>query len=100
LGPGPENGSGGGPFFYWLNQGGPATITLSSLSVKDASGNARSFVFYAADGENINSPETITYVSNSRWRLIATLNYYASLIRAAPALTGTGTTSVLESGPA
>lgn len=100
FGHGAYNGIGGRPIFYWLNQAGPATITLSSLSVKDASGNARSFVFYAADGENTNSPETITYVSTASWRLIDTVNYYASFNGAAPTLTGTGTTSVLESGPA
>jgi uncharacterized repeat protein (TIGR01451 family) len=100
FGHGAYNGIGGTPIFYWLNQTGSATVTLSSLSVKDASGNARSFVFYAADGENTNSPETITYASTANWRLIDTVNYYASFNGGAPTLTGVGTTSVQESGPA
>jgi len=99
FGHGVYNGIGGRPIFYWLNQAGAATVTLSSLSVKDASGNTRSFVFYAADGENTNAPETITYASTANWRLIDTVNYYALFNGAVPTLTGTGTTSVLESGP-
>jgi len=47
FGHGVYNGIGGTPIFYWLNQAGAATVTLSSLSVKDASGNTRSFVLYA-----------------------------------------------------
>jgi uncharacterized repeat protein (TIGR01451 family) len=99
FGHGAYNAISGTPVFYWLGQVGPATVTLSSLSVKDASGNVRSFVFYAADGENTNPPETITYASTANWRLIDTVNYYASFNGAAPTLTGVGTTSVLESGP-
>jgi uncharacterized repeat protein (TIGR01451 family) len=99
FGHGAYNGIGGTPIFYWLGQAGAATVTLSSMSVKDASGNARSFVFYAADGENTNKPETLTYASTANWRLIDTVNYYALFNGAVPALTGVGTTSVLESGP-
>lgn len=99
FGHGAYNGIGGAPIFYWLNQGGTASVTLSSLSVKDASGNTRSFVLYAADGENTNSPETITYASTANWRLIDTVNYYALFNGGVPTLTGTGTTSVVESGP-
>jgi len=100
FGHGGYNGIGGTPIFYWLNQAGAATVTLSSLSVKDASGNTRSFVLYAADGENTNSPETITYASTANWRLIDTVNYYALFNGGVPTLTGIGTTAVLESGPA
>jgi len=99
FGHGVYNGIGGTPIFYWLNQVGAATVTLSSLSVKDASGNTRSFVLYAADGENTNSPETITYASTANWRLIDTVNYYALFNGNVPTLTGIGTTSVVESGP-
>jgi uncharacterized repeat protein (TIGR01451 family) len=98
FGHGAYNGIGGTPVFYWLGQLGPATVTLSSLSVKDASGNTRSFVFYAADGENTNPPETISYASTANWRLIDTVNYYALFNGNVPTLTGTGTTSALESG--
>lgn len=99
FGHGAYNGIGGTPIFYWLNQAGAATVTLSSLSVKDASGNTRSFVLYAADGENTNFPETITYASTANWRLIDTVNYYALFNGNVPTLTGIGTTSVVESGP-
>jgi hypothetical protein len=99
FGHGAYNGIGGTPIFYWLNQAGTASVTLSSLSVKDASGNTRSFVFYAADGENTNAGETLTYASTANWRLIDTVNYYALFNGAAPTLTGIGTTSVLESAP-
>jgi len=99
FGHGAYNGIGGTPIFYWLNQAGAASVTLSSLSVKDASGNTRSFVLYAADGENTNSPETITYASTANWRLIDTVNYYALFNGGVPTLTGTGSTSVVESGP-
>ena len=99
FGHGAYNGIGGTPIFYWLNQAGAASVTLSSLSVKDAAGNTRSFVLYAADGENTNSPETITYASTANWRLIDTVNYYALFNGGVPTLTGTGTTSVVESGP-
>jgi uncharacterized repeat protein (TIGR01451 family) len=98
FGHGAYNGIGGTPVFYWLGQLGPATVTLSSLSVKDASGNTRSFVFYAADAENTNPPETISYASTANWRLIDTVNYYALFNGNVPTLTGTGTTSALESG--
>ena len=100
FGHGAYNGIGGRPIFYWLNQAGGATVTLSSLSVTDGSGNARSFVFYAADGENTNPPETITYASTASWRLIDTVNYYALFNGSVPTLIGIGTTSVLESGTA
>ncbi len=100
LGHGAYNGIAGRPIFYWLNQAGAATVTLSSMSVTDGSGNTRSFVFYAADGENTNPPETITYASTANWRLIDTVNYYALFNGAVPTLIGTGTTSVLENGPA
>jgi len=99
FGHGVYNGIGGTPIFYWLNQAGAATVTLSSLSVKDASGNTRSFVLYAADGENTNFPETITYASTANWRLIDTVNYYALFNGNVPTLAGIGTTSVVESGP-
>ncbi len=99
FGHGAYNGIGGTPIFYWLNQVGTATTTLSGLSVKDGSGNVRSFVLYAADGENTNNVETNTYNSTASWRLIDTVNYYALFNGGVPTLTGTGTASVLESAP-
>jgi uncharacterized repeat protein (TIGR01451 family) len=99
FGHGAYNGIGGTPIFYWLNQVGTGSVTLSSISVKDASGNARSFVFYAADGENTNNPETITYASTANWSLIDTVNYYAAFNGGTLTLTGTATPSVLESAP-
>src|SRR5438876_1046223 len=99
FGHGAYNGISGKPIFYWLNQVGTGSVTLSSMSVKDGSGNARSFVFYAADGENTNAPENITYASTATWSLIDTVNYYAAFNGGALTLTGTGTTSVLETAP-
>jgi uncharacterized repeat protein (TIGR01451 family) len=99
FGHGAYNGITGKPIFYWLDQSGNGTVTLSSLSVKDASGNARSFVLYSADGENTNSPETITYTSTSSWSLIDNVTYYASFNGGAVTLSGTGTATVVESAP-
>jgi uncharacterized repeat protein (TIGR01451 family) len=99
FGHGAYDGLTGTPIFYWLNQTGTASTTLSGLSVKDASGNSRSFVLYAADGENTNSPETITYTSTASWSLIDNVNYYASFNGGAPTLTGLATTSVQETAP-
>lgn len=99
FGHGAYNGLSGTPIFYWLNQSGTGTTTLASLSMKDASGNARSFALYAADGENTNSPETIVYGSSTAWSLIDTVNYYASYNGGVLTLTGTGSGSVTESAP-
>jgi uncharacterized repeat protein (TIGR01451 family) len=96
FGHGAYNGITGKPIFYWLTQPGTGTTTLSSLSVKDAAGNARTFVLYAADGENTNSGETITYTSTANWSLIDTVNYYALFNGNLPTLTGLGTSSVVE----
>jgi hypothetical protein len=99
FGHGAYNGITGKPNFYWLTQSGIGTTTLSSLSAKDASGNSRSFVLYSSDGENTNAPETITYTSTSTWSLIDNVTYYASFNGGAVTLTGTGTSSVLETAP-
>lgn len=96
FGHGAYNGITGQPNFYWLSQVGIGTTTLSSLSVKDASGNARSFVLYAADGENTNSGEVITYTSTANWSLVDTVNYYALFNGNLPTLTGLGTSVATE----
>jgi uncharacterized repeat protein (TIGR01451 family) len=96
FGHGAYNGITGKPNFYWLTQVGTGTTTLSSLSVKDASGNARSFVLYAADGENTNSGEVITYTSTANWSRVDTVNYYALFNGNLPTLTGLGTSAVVE----
>jgi uncharacterized repeat protein (TIGR01451 family) len=99
FGHGAYNGLTGSPIFYWLNQpGSPGTVALTALSVKDAAGNARSFSFHAADGENTNVPETIVYTTTSTWKLSDTVNYYANFNGAVPALAGTGTATVTETG--
>jgi uncharacterized repeat protein (TIGR01451 family) len=100
FGHGAYNGISGDPILYWLDQpGATGTVTLTGLSVKDAAGNTRSFALYAADGENTNSPETIVYTSTAAWKLIDTVNYYASYNGGVPALAGVGTTTVTESAP-
>jgi uncharacterized repeat protein (TIGR01451 family) len=100
FGHGAYNGISGTPIFYWLGQAGNGVVTLSGMSMKDAAGNTRSFVFYAADGENTNAPETLTYNSTANWRLIDTVNYYALFNGGVPTLTGIATATVVESGPA
>lgn len=101
FGHGAYNGLTGSPIFYWLNQpGSPGTVALTAMSVKDAAGNARSFSFHAADGENTNAPETIVYTTTSTWKLIDTVNYYANFNGGVPALAGTGTATVTETAPA
>ncbi|HXY75587.1 MAG TPA: SdrD B-like domain-containing protein [Steroidobacteraceae bacterium] len=97
FGHGAYNGLTGKPIFYWLGQAGSATTTLSAITVKDASGNARTFVLYAADGENTNAGETIVYGSTANWSLIDSITYYANYNGVPPTLTGLGTTSVTES---
>lgn len=91
----------GTPTFYWLNQRGTATLTLSSLVMRDASSNARTFSLQAADGENTNtsSTEGIVYTSTANWRLLDTVNYFANYNGGIPNFTGVGTTIVRETGP-
>jgi len=96
FGHGAYNGITGKPIFYWLSQAGTGTTTLSSLSVKDAAGNARAFVLYAADGENTNAGEVITYTSSANWSPVDTVNYYALFNGNLPTLAGLGTSAVVE----
>jgi uncharacterized repeat protein (TIGR01451 family) len=98
FGHGAYNGIAGTPLFYWLSQSGTGTTALTNMSLKDASGNARTFVFYAADGENTDPPETITYASSAAWKLIDTVNYYALFNGNVPSVTGNGTATAVESG--
>src|ERR1700685_2836696 len=98
FGHGAYNGITGTPLFYWLTQAGTGTTALTNMSVKDASGNARTFVFYAADGENTDPPETITYASSAAWKLVDTVNYYALFNGNVPSVTGNGTATVVETG--
>ncbi|MDE1953281.1 MAG: DUF11 domain-containing protein [Betaproteobacteria bacterium] len=100
FGHGAYNGITGLPIFYWLGQTGNGTITLANMVMRDAAGNARSFAFYAADGENTNAPESIVYASTANWSLIDSVNYYASFNGGNPTLAGTGSTQVTETGPA
>jgi uncharacterized repeat protein (TIGR01451 family) len=97
FGHGAYNAITGKPIFYWLSQSGTATVSLTALSVKDAAGNPRTFGFFAADGENTNSPEKISYTSTATWKLIDTVNNYASYNGGVPTLTGLGTATVAES---
>jgi prealbumin domain-containing protein len=99
FGHGAYNGITGAPIFYWLNQSGTGTATLSGIKVKDAAGNSRSFMFYAADGENTNSGESITYTSTANWNLTDNVTYYASFNGGAEVLSGLGTRSVVETPP-
>ena len=100
IGHGAYNGIAGQPILYWLNQSGTATVVLSSLVMRDPSGNARNFVLYGTDGENTNSPESITYVTSSSWKLFETINYYASYDGGVPTVSGAGSATVVETAPA
>lgn len=100
FGHGAYNGIIGLPIFYWLGQTGNGTITLANMVMRDAAGNARSFAFYAADGENTDPPESIVYKSTAGWSRIDTVNYYPGFNGGNPTLAGLGTTQVTETGPA
>jgi uncharacterized repeat protein (TIGR01451 family) len=100
FGHGAYNGIAGNPIFYWLNQTGVGTVALTSLVLRDPSGNVRNFVIYAADGENTNSPETITYGTTSNWQQFQIITNYADYNGGVPTLSGLGTASVVESAPA
>ena len=100
FGHGAYNGITGSPIFYWISQSGIGTVTLSSLAMKDTSGNARTFALYAADGENTDPPETIVYTSNSTWQLLDTVTYFSGYNGAPVVLTGVGTNTVTENAPA
>ena len=101
FGHGAYNGITGAPIFYWLNQAGTGTVTLSSLVMRDAAGNARTFSMYAADGENTDQgTELITYNSTAPWQLIDNVNYYPGFTGNSVGLAGVGSTSVQETAPA
>ena len=99
FGHGAYNGITGSPIFYWLGQTGNGTITLANMVMRDATGNPRTFAFYAADGENTNIPESIVYQSSANWSLIDNVNYYAGFGGGNVVLVGTGSTQVTETGP-
>jgi uncharacterized repeat protein (TIGR01451 family) len=100
FGHGAYGGLTGAPIFYWVNQpGNLATVSLTALRAADAGGNVRAIGLYAADGENTNSGESITYTSTKSWSLVETVNNYADYNGGVPAYSGTGTTTVTESPP-
>ena len=92
---GSYNGIAGLPILYWLNQpDGSVNISLSGIQVTDSAGNPRNFQFIAADGENTNDGESISYnVSPGVLSLLQMVNYSGS---SNPTLAGTGTGSVTE----
>lgn len=99
FGNGAYQGIAGSPIFYWLNQpDAPGIIALNNIKARDGGGHARTFAMEAADGENTDSGESITYVSDSTWSLIDTVNYYSKFNGSLPTLSGTGSGTVYETG--
>ena len=99
VGHGAYNGISGSPIFYWLTQPGNGKVTLSNMVMRDAAGIQRSFSFYATDGENTNSGESITYTSSNNWSLLETIGYYTSFNGGTPNFAGLGTPTLVESVP-
>jgi len=100
FGHGAYNGITGAPSMYWLSQTGVGTVTLSSLAMKDASGNTRTFSMYAADGENTDqAAEKIVYTSTANWSLIENVVGYTSYTGAPVVLSGVGSTVVNLTAP-
>jgi len=100
FGHGAYNGITGAPSFYWLSQTGVGTATLSSLVMKDASGNNRTFSMFAADGENTDqAAEKIVYTSTANWSLIENVIGYTSYNGAPVVLSGVGSTVVNLTAP-
>jgi uncharacterized repeat protein (TIGR01451 family) len=100
FGHGAYNGITGAPSFYWLSQTGVGTATLSTLVMKDASGNNRTFSMFAADGENTDqAAERIVYTSTANWSLVENVIGYTSYTGAPVVLSGVGTTVVNLTAP-
>ena len=60
----------GGQAFSFTLPNGAGTLATTGLGVKDSAGNARNFTLTAADGENTNSGESITYAGSAAWQLL------------------------------
>ncbi|MFS2037131.1 hypothetical protein ACEN8I_24110, partial [Polaromonas sp. CT11-55] len=100
FGHGAYNGITGAPSMYWLSQTGVGTATLSTLVMKDASGNNRTFSMFAADGENTDqAAEKIVYTSTANWSLIENVIGYTSYTGAPVVLSGVGSTVVNLTAP-
>ncbi|WP_293604388.1 hypothetical protein [Polaromonas sp. UBA4122] len=106
FGNGAYNGITGNPSLYWatgLAAGGTVTPSLTSLVMKDAAGNVRNFSLAAADGEKTDgngSVEKIVYTSTAAWSLTHNVIGYPGYNGGPVVVTGVGTTTVTETGPA
>lgn len=87
----------GTPILYTTTLLLASSVTLNSLVMHDASGNARTFILYAADGENTTAGESLSYATSSTWSIVDTVNYYAGYNGVVPATSTVGTT-VTETG--
>jgi uncharacterized repeat protein (TIGR01451 family) len=98
FGHGAYNGITGSPILYTSAFLVTTAVKFQSMSMVDAGGNARTFTFYAADGENTDSGESITYSTSGTYSLVDTVNYYASFNGNLPSLSGVGSATVTETG--
>lgn len=98
FGHGAYDGIQGSPIFYWLNANGTGTVYLKNVATSGSGGFSPKFQLYAADGENTNSSETITYTTSpNKWSLLESV--FGSRSSGVPVLTGTGTGTVTEAAP-
>ncbi len=88
----------GDPALYQTAGAGTTTVTLSSLVLTVGSGTVP-YAIVAADAESTNNGENLSFTTNGNpWTLLASMAYTGSTIF--PTLSGTGTTTVTETGVA
>lgn len=88
----------GSPALYQVTGAGTSTATLSNIVLTVGSGTVP-YAIVAADAESTNSGENLSFTTNGNaWTLLASMAYSGSTTF--PTLTGTGTTTVTETGVA
>jgi fimbrial isopeptide formation D2 family protein/uncharacterized repeat protein (TIGR01451 family) len=88
----------GSPTLYQTAGGGTTTVTLSNLVLTVGAGTVP-YAIVAADAESTNNGENLSFTTNGNpWTLLASMAYTGSTIF--PTLSGTGTTTVTETGVA
>ena len=88
----------GKPALYQTAGAGTTTVTLSNLVLTVGSGTVP-YAIVAADAESTNNGENLSFTTNGNaWTLLASMAYSGSTTF--PTLSGTGTTTVTETGVA
>jgi uncharacterized repeat protein (TIGR01451 family) len=88
----------GKPSLYQTAGAGTTTVTLSNLVLTVGSGTVP-YAIVAADAESTNGGETLSFTTNGNpWTLLASMAFTGSTTF--PTLSGTGTTTVTETGVA